>query len=79
MKPRLVPTILGSLLAAVLLGLMPQVVEGQDESPSSASLIAQQKTLAENQTVIEVKLAEINEDLRQARIFAARSGRKPTP
>lgn len=37
-------------------------------------VIAQQKTLAENQAKIDEKLAAISEDLRLARIFESRAG-----
>lgn len=70
--------------AAALLALAaPQSISGQDAAeadvpPPVAALIdqlaAQNKQLAANQAAIDAKIDALTETIRQARIFAARSG-----
>jgi len=55
-----------------------QPVAGPNPRQSTAALVeelvAQQKQLSENLTQIETRVATIEEDVRQARIFARRGG-----
>lgn len=58
----------------------PLPAQGQVDDPEMAKLvaevIAQQALIVENHTKIDAKLAIIAEDVRQARLFAARGGNK---
>jgi hypothetical protein len=80
MKPKpFAFTLLGAiaLLAAVVL---PRESTGQSQSDEAAitqalaDVAAQQQVIAENQAKIDEKIAAIAEDVRLARLFAARSG-----
>lgn len=68
-------------LAVTLLATLPasrgQTTAASDEALLStliAEVAAQQVQIAENQTKIDEKLAQIGEEVRQARLFVARGG-----
>lgn len=81
--------LLGAVGAVALFALAaPQPISGQNALPAQtavemspqtlaliAELTAQNKQLAANQAAIDAKVDAIAEDVRQARIFAARGGR----
>jgi hypothetical protein len=80
MKKQL-PYIAGSLLVAVAVWLgqptdLPAQGAGEDSEMAAiiTEVIAQQDTIAKNHTAIDAKLGVIAEDVRQARLFAARGG-----
>lgn len=80
MKPKTCLTSLALLALAAAL-LAPRGTHAQADSPDArataalvSDVIAQQKTIAENQAKIDEKLAAIGEDLRVARIFESRAG-----
>ncbi len=70
--------------AALLIGasILPPQSSAQADADATAvnalisELTVQQATIVENQSKIEEKLATLAESVRQARIFAARSGGK---
>jgi hypothetical protein len=70
---------LSLLLAAGLFGLSSSVAQTPDANQEQKLLAlikevqTQQAQMADNQNKIETKLAEINETVREARIFASRS------
>jgi septal ring factor EnvC (AmiA/AmiB activator) len=70
---------LSLLLAAGLFGLSSSVAQTPDANQEQKLLAlikevqTQQAQMADNQNKIETKLAEINETVREARIFAGRS------
>ena len=73
--------ILGAALCGLWLALPVQTQAQADaDSPALTALVgevaAQQVTLIENQSKIDAQLALIAEDVRVARLFAARSGGK---
>ena len=75
-KTFLIPVVAASALAAVLLSPAPSKGDVGPDDPAFAALInevvAQQATIADNQTKIDAKLASIGENVRLARIFASR-------
>ncbi|HEV7403175.1 MAG TPA: hypothetical protein VGO11_09625 [Chthoniobacteraceae bacterium] len=81
MKTQLRYFLLALALAAIALLAQPSTAPAQagGEDPAVlaalADLATQQATLQENQTKIDAQLAVIAEDVRQARLFAARGGR----
>ncbi len=82
MKPK---TLLISALAIAASGLallLPDTTHGAADADVSKTaallqqLQAQQKTVSENQAKIDEKLAAVAEEIRLARIFVSRGGRK---
>ena len=70
-----------SVLATTLLATLPMSRGQATASPDDAALSmliaevgAQQVQIAENQTKIDEKLAQVGEEVRQARLFVARGG-----
>lgn len=68
-------------LAITLLATLPTSHGQATASPDDAALYtlmaevgAQQVQIAENQTKIDEKLAQVGEEVRQARLFVARGG-----
>ncbi len=63
------------LCGLVLLGTSAAVHAEPDATAAVAQeVLLQQKVIADNQSKIDTKLAEIAEDLRVARIFVSRAG-----
>jgi hypothetical protein len=84
MKQNLVFATLVAATAAALSWYAPQNVRGAGETDFAvrdqlvADIAAQQEVLSANQTKIDAKLAEIEENIRVARIYSSRSGKGPT-
>jgi starvation-inducible outer membrane lipoprotein len=81
MKTKLRYCLLALALAAAALLAQPSTAPAQagGEDPAVlaalADLITQQTALQQNQTKMDEQIAAIAEDVRQARLFAARGGR----
>ncbi len=69
-----------ALAFAVVVTVHPLCAQDSDASPQLAALIeevaVQTEEITRNQQEIEARLARIEEAVRQARIMAARSGKK---
>jgi hypothetical protein len=67
------------LMLAAALPLPAQAPDAGDQQQQLINLVrelqAQQAQITDNQTKIEAKLAELNETMRVARIFAGRAGK----
>jgi hypothetical protein len=64
------------ITSLVMVGLGAQVVDAEPQQPLAIvkELQVQQAQLADNQTKIETKIADLAETVRLARIYAHRSG-----
>ena len=81
MKQNVLLATLTTALVATLAWVAPQGLHGAGEAEAPTSertvidIAAQQEIISANQSKIDAKLAEIEEQLRLARIFSSRGGK----
>lgn len=81
MKSHIYTLLLLGGTAAVMFFALPTPSQGQAGASDDAAsallineIVAQQALISENQVKIEEKLAQVGEEVRQARLFVARGG-----